>query len=76
VRTEVEHFVSCVHDGTTPRSHRESGRRVVRVLEALQSSLDASRRDGLACSAALSCPGCPVVVVWLGVEPATVVDHA
>jgi hypothetical protein len=33
LRTEVEHFVSCVRDGTTTRSDGESGLRVVRVLE-------------------------------------------
>jgi predicted dehydrogenase len=38
---ECEHFVNCVREGTTPRSDGRSGARVVRVLEALQSSLDA-----------------------------------
>ena len=38
---ECEHFVECVRDGKTPRSDGASGARVVRVLEALQASLDA-----------------------------------
>ncbi len=38
---ECEHFVECVRDGSTPRSDGASGARVVRVLEALQASLDA-----------------------------------
>jgi predicted dehydrogenase len=46
LRIECEHFVQCVRDGTTPRSDGVSGLRVVRVLEALQESLDQSRRDG------------------------------
>jgi predicted dehydrogenase len=53
LRAEVEHFVAAVRDGTVPRSDGEAGLRVVRVLEALQSSLDATRRDGLARSGAL-----------------------
>jgi predicted dehydrogenase len=44
LRLECEHFVACVRDGRTPRSDGESGLRVVRVLEALQERLDASRR--------------------------------
>jgi predicted dehydrogenase len=40
LRTEVEHFISCVRTGTTPLSNGESGRRVVSVLERLQRSLD------------------------------------
>ncbi|MGH2956408.1 MAG: Gfo/Idh/MocA family protein [Solirubrobacterales bacterium] len=38
---ECEHFVDCVRNGATPRSDGASGARVVRVLEALQASLDA-----------------------------------
>jgi predicted dehydrogenase len=38
---ECEHFVECVRDGARPRSDGASGARVVRVLEALQASLDA-----------------------------------
>jgi predicted dehydrogenase len=44
LRLECEHFVACVRDGQAPRSDGESGLRVVRVLEALQERLDASRR--------------------------------
>ena len=44
LRIECSHFVECVRDGTAPRSDGESGLRVVRVLEELQSSLDRSRR--------------------------------
>ena len=45
LRLECEHFVQCLRDSTTPRSDGHSGLRVVRVLEGLQASLDASRRD-------------------------------
>jgi predicted dehydrogenase len=38
---ECEHFIDCVREGRTPRSDGRSGARVVRVLEALQASLDA-----------------------------------
>ena len=48
LRTEVEHFVASIREGTTPTSDGEAGLRVVRVLEALQRSLDATRREGLA----------------------------
>ena len=41
LRIECEHFVECIRTGTTPRSDGQSGLRVVRVLERLQSSLDA-----------------------------------
>jgi predicted dehydrogenase len=40
LRVECEHFVHCVRTGETPRSDGRSGLRVVRVLEALQQSLD------------------------------------
>ncbi len=40
LRIECEHFVECVRTGATPRSDGHSGLRVVRVLEALQRSLD------------------------------------
>jgi predicted dehydrogenase len=53
LRTEVEHFVQSVRDGTPPISDGAAGLRVVRVLEALQQSLDATRRDGVARSVAL-----------------------
>ena len=41
LRLECEHFVNCLRTGATPRSDGHSGLRVVRVLEALQRSLDA-----------------------------------
>ncbi len=44
LRVECEHFVRCVRNGERPRSDGESGLRVVRVLEELQHSLDASLR--------------------------------
>ncbi|MFN8131821.1 MAG: Gfo/Idh/MocA family oxidoreductase [Solirubrobacteraceae bacterium] len=44
LRLECEHFVACVRGGLAPRSDGQSGLRVVRVLEALQASLDASAR--------------------------------
>jgi predicted dehydrogenase len=43
LRVECEHFVQSIREGTTPRSDGASGLRVVRVLEALQRSLDESR---------------------------------
>jgi predicted dehydrogenase len=45
LRVECEHFVECVRTGSRPRSDGESGLRVVAVLERLQRSLDASRRE-------------------------------
>jgi predicted dehydrogenase len=45
LRLECEHFVECIRRGLRPRSDGESGLRVVRVLEQLQRSLDASRRE-------------------------------
>jgi predicted dehydrogenase len=44
LRIECRHFVDCVRDGKPPRSDGESGLRVVRVLEALQRSLEESSR--------------------------------
>jgi predicted dehydrogenase len=44
LRVECEHFVECVREGRRPRSDGLSGLRVVRVLEELQRSLDASAR--------------------------------
>jgi predicted dehydrogenase len=41
LRIECRHFVDCVRTGAEPRSGGESGLRVVRVLEALQRSLEA-----------------------------------
>ena len=45
LRVECEHFVHCALTGEQPRSDGRSGLRVVRVLEALQQSLQASRRS-------------------------------
>ena len=42
LRLECEHFVQSVLSGTPPRSDGASGLRVVRVLERLQQSLEAS----------------------------------
>ena len=44
LRLECSHFLECVASGQTPRSGGESGLRVVRVLDELQSSLDAGVR--------------------------------
>jgi predicted dehydrogenase len=43
LRAECEHFVECVREGRRPHSDGVNGLRVVRVLEELQRSLDASR---------------------------------
>ena len=48
LRTECAHFVDAIRNGTTPISDGESGLRVVRVLEALQRSLDESRQGAAA----------------------------
>lgn len=40
LRLECEHFVQCVRTGAKPHSDGLSGLRVVRVLEALQNSLE------------------------------------
>jgi predicted dehydrogenase len=39
LRIECAHFIECIRDGKEPRSGAESGLRVVRVLEQLQTSL-------------------------------------
>jgi len=44
LRIECKHFVERVRDGEPPRSGPVSGLRVVRVLEALQRSLETSGR--------------------------------
>ena len=44
LRIECRHFLERVRDGVEPRSGPRSGLRVVRVLEALQESLDRSSR--------------------------------
>jgi predicted dehydrogenase len=54
LRTEIQHFVDCVRTGATPISDGAAGLRVVRVLEGLQQSLDATRREGLARTVALT----------------------
>ena len=54
LRIECRHFVECVRSGAQPRSDGEAGLRVVRVLEALQRSLDATRREGVARTVALT----------------------
>src|SRR3954452_23750544 len=54
LRTEVAHFVESVRTGTPPISDGAAGLRVVRVLEALQQSLDATRREGVARSVVLT----------------------
>ena len=41
LRLECEHFVDCIQNGRTPRTDGPAGVQVVRVLEALQVSLDA-----------------------------------
>jgi predicted dehydrogenase len=45
LRVECEHLVECLRQGGRPRSDGVSGLRVVRVLEELQRSLDASARE-------------------------------
>jgi predicted dehydrogenase len=44
LRIECKHFIECVRTGARPRSDGQSGLRVVRVLEALQRSLEESSR--------------------------------
>ncbi len=44
LRVECEHFIASIRTGRPPRSDGASGLRVVRVLERLQQSLEASRR--------------------------------
>ena len=44
LRIECRHFVECVAEGREPRSGHASGLRVVRVLEALQRSLEGTGR--------------------------------
>ncbi len=48
LRLECEHFLTSIRDGTQPRSDGANGVRVVRVLEQLQRSLDASARPAVA----------------------------
>jgi len=44
LRLECEHFLDCVREGREPLADGEGGLRVVRVLEALQRSLESSAR--------------------------------
>jgi predicted dehydrogenase len=44
LRIECRHFVDCIRSGAQPRSDGEAGLRVVRVLEALQRSLEETSR--------------------------------
>jgi predicted dehydrogenase len=44
LRIECRHFIDCIRSGERPRSDGLSGLRVVRVLEALQRSLEESSR--------------------------------
>ena len=58
LRLECEHFVQCVLRGERPQSDGESGLRVVRVLEALQGSLERSaNRDGAECRPEIAAGG-------------------
>jgi predicted dehydrogenase len=60
LRVECEHFVECVRTGRRPRSDGASGLRVVRVLEELQRSLDATDRpQGLGAESAVAEAGAP-----------------
>jgi predicted dehydrogenase len=45
LRTECQHFVDSIREGTAPVSDGQSGLRVVRVLEGLQESLRKSARE-------------------------------
>jgi predicted dehydrogenase len=47
LRTECSHFVDAIRNRSEPISDGAAGLRVVRVLEGLQQSLDASRRAGV-----------------------------
>ncbi|MCW2960113.1 MAG: putative dehydrogenase, partial [Thermoleophilia bacterium] len=40
LKLEVEHFLECVREGTTPRSDGRDGLRVVQVLDGMQRSLE------------------------------------
>ena len=45
LRTECEHFVSCIRTGETPHTDGHNGLRVVKILEAAEKSL---AQDGVA----------------------------
>jgi predicted dehydrogenase len=57
LRLECAHFVDCVREGREPLSGPESGLRVVRVLEALQRSLETHVSYQLGTSFAAAGPG-------------------
>jgi myo-inositol 2-dehydrogenase/D-chiro-inositol 1-dehydrogenase len=44
---EMEHFVGCVRDGTTPRENGQDGRAVVETIHALYASAARGERIGL-----------------------------
>lgn len=44
LRIECRHFIECIIAGETPRTDAQSGLRTVRVLEALQRSLESAVR--------------------------------
>ncbi len=54
LRTECQHFVDSIRAGAAPLSDGAAGLRVVRVLEALQRSLDETRRRGVSRTVALA----------------------
>jgi len=53
LRIECEHFIDCVRSRKAPRTGGASGLRVVRVLEALQASLDQDGAPQILAGAAL-----------------------
>jgi predicted dehydrogenase len=44
LRLECQHFLDCINQGRQPRSDGQSGLQVLRVLDALQQSLDSAGR--------------------------------
>jgi predicted dehydrogenase len=40
LQEEIDHFLTCITDGGVPRSDGESGKRVVKVIEAVERSLN------------------------------------
>ncbi len=50
LKAACQHFLTCIRDGTTPRSNGAVGLQVVRVLEAAQRSLmDGGRKEPVLC---------------------------
>jgi len=45
LQVECNHFISCIQRGLKPRSDGESGLKIVRVLEAIQTSIRASGKE-------------------------------